>query len=272
MSSNLGTMDSTLSSKMSAFQTNVRDAFTTIVSTIGDKLKSAATDASSKLGELETAFSNKLSAISTNVSSIFSTISTNVSTTFSGIVTTIKNNLSSASSEVSTGFGNMKKAVSDAMSGMSSAISSESGGWASTISNALQQVQNVLNGTRWNVPELKIPVKTPKFEVSGEWEFDDDGNVTEVPEIKVKWYRRAAELGALFTEPTIIGVGDAAQPEMLIGEDTLYNSIRRAVTESGGGLKQTINITAPQGLNASETARLVRNNSRQLLARMRGGV
>jgi hypothetical protein len=60
---------------------------------------------------------------------------------------------------------------------------------------------------------------------------------------------------------------------MLIGEDTLYNSIRRAVAETTGrGLNKTINITAPQGLNASETARLVRNNSRQLLARMRGGV
>jgi uncharacterized membrane protein YdfJ with MMPL/SSD domain len=75
----------------------------------------------------------------------------------------------------------------------------------------------------------------------------------------------------LFTEPQIVGVGDAAQPELLIGEDTLYDKIKAAVTEISG-LNQTINITAPQGLNASETARLVRNNSRQLLARMRGGV
>jgi hypothetical protein len=80
-------------------------------------------------------------------------------------------------------------------------------------------------------------------------------------------------MGALFTEPAIIGVGDAAQPEMLIGEDTLYNSIRKAVQDAGGrGFNQTLNITAPQGLNASETARLVRNNSRQMLSRMRGGV
>jgi hypothetical protein len=118
---------------------------------------------------------------------------------------------------------------------------------------------------------LKIPVKTPKFSVEGKWGFDDDGNVDKVPKIKVEWYRRAAELGALFSKPAIIGVGDAAQPELLIGEDTLYDKIKAAVTEISG-LNQTINITAPQGLNASETARLVRNNSRQLLARMRGGV
>lgn len=59
---------------------------------------------------------------------------------------------------------------------------------------------------------------------------------------------------------------------MLIGEDTLYNSIRRAVTESGGGLSQTVNISAPAGFDAAEAARLVRNSTRQMLSRMRGGV
>ena len=93
------------------------------------------------------------------------------------------------------------------------------------------------------------------------------------PKISVEWYRRAAIEGAIFDSPQIIGVGDASQPEMLIGEDTLYNSIRQAVIDAGGmGLNQTLNITAPQGFDAAEAARLVRNNSRQLLARMRGGV
>ena len=91
--------------------------------------------------------------------------------------------------------------------------------------------------------------------------------------ISVEWYRRAARMGALFDSPQIIGVGDAAEPEMLIGEETLYESIKRAVLDAGGGrLNQTLNITAPQGLDAAETARLVRNNSRQMLSRMRGGV
>jgi hypothetical protein len=142
------------------------------------------------------------------------------------------------------------------------------------VSSAIQSVKDQFgNGFSWNVPELKIPTKVPKFKTSGEWKFDSKGNVTSTPEISVEWYRRAAEMGALFTEPAIIGVGDAAQPEMLIGEDTLYNSIRKAVQDAGGrGFNQTLNITAPQGLNASETARLVRNNSRQMLSRMRGGV
>lgn len=128
-------------------------------------------------------------------------------------------------------------------------------------------------GFDWGIPELRMPVKLPKYKQEGRWGFDDEGNITSTPKITVEWYRRAAELGALFNQPTIVGVGDASQPEMLIGENTLYNSIRKAVLDAGGGgINQTLNITAPQGLDAAETARLVRNNSRQMLARMRGGV
>jgi hypothetical protein len=81
------------------------------------------------------------------------------------------------------------------------------------------------------------------------------------------------EADPLFSEPTIVGVGDADQPEMLIGEDTLYNSIRAAVADSEGrGFNQTNNITVQNGQTASETARLIRNQTRQMLQRMRGGV
>ena len=128
---------------------------------------------------------------------------------------------------------------------------------------------NFGKGFDWGVPVLKMPVKLPKYHSEGKWEFDANGNITKTPRITVTWYKRAAEMGALFKTPQVIGVGDAAQPEMLIGEDTLYDKIRAAVAETSG-FNQTINVTAPQGLDPAETARLVRNNSRQMLARMKG--
>ena len=121
------------------------------------------------------------------------------------------------------------------------------------------------------MPELKIPVKIPKFKVEGKFEYDDDGKVTKVPTVSVEWYRRAATMGALFTEPQIIGVGDAAQPELLIGEDTLFEKIKDAVA-LGNGFNQTNNITVQDANTASETARMIRNQTKQLLNRMRGGV
>ena len=174
--------------------------------------------------------------------------------------------------DVNNKFNDLDKTVSTKMKNMTSTITKESGSWSGKMKDAVNAVKNVLKGISWDIPELKIPVKRPKFSVEGKWEFDDAGNVTKVPKINIEWYRRAATMGALFDEPTIIGVGDASQPEMLIGEDTLYESIKRAVEETAGGFNQTINITAPQGLDPAETARLIRNNSRQMLARMRGGV
>ena len=191
------------------------------------------------------------------------------------------------------------------MKSASTAISNESGSWKTTVEKAIGAVKSLFAGSNpwgfvdmpelslnwgaevkaaiksvkdqfagdfsWGVPTLKIPVKLPRYKVNGKWEFDHTGNITHTPEITVEWYRRAAEMGALFDSPRVIGVGDAAQPELLIGEDTLYNKIRDAVSEIAG-LNQTINISAPQGLDAAETARLIRNNSRQMLARMRGGL
>ena len=172
--------------------------------------------------------------------------------------------------DVDTKLTELDKTISSKMKSMTSTITTESGSWAGKIKEAVNSVKNLLKNVSWDIPELKIPVKRPKFSVEGKWEYDKEGNVTKVPKINVEWYRRAATMGALFDSPTIIGVGDAAQPELLIGEDTLFNAIRQAVGD--GGYNQTINITAPQGLDPAETARLIRNNSRQMIARMRGGV
>lgn len=54
-----------------------------------------------------------------------------------------------------------------------------------------------------------------------------------VPTVSVSWYREAATQGAVFSSPTIIGVGDAQQPEMLIGERTLYQKISEATGNQG---------------------------------------
>ena len=153
-------------------------------------------------------------------------------------------------------------------------LPSLSADWGETAKAAIKAVKDQFgDGFSWNIPELKMPVKLPKYKVDGKWEFDDDGNISKTPKITVEWYKLAAKMGALFNEPTIIGVGDASQPEMLIGEDTLYNSIRAAVMDStGGGFNQTNNITVENTETAAETARRIRNETRQLLSRMRGGL
>lgn len=60
-------------------------------------------------------------------------------------------------------------------------------------------------------------------------------------------YAKAAEEGALFTRPQIIGVGDAAQPEMLIGQDKLKELIADAGTQN-----ITMNIYANDHMDVRE--------------------
>ena len=57
-----------------------------------------------------------------------------------------------------------------------------------------------------------------------------------VPTVSVSWYKKAAKYGALFSDPTIIGVGDSADPELLIGENKLKEML-------GTGANYTYNVT-----------------------------
>jgi len=289
-------MQTDFQTKLTSISQNVTTSFTTLASTISDKLKSISTDATTKWTEISNTFSTKMASISTDVSTKFATIastitdklktaSSDVSTKCKEIADTISTKMGDASTTISTEAGKWKDSVSTGITGVQNlfgsgfdwgipALPELNPTWATSIQSAVEDVKKQFpKDFSWEIPELKIPVKTPKFAVEGKWEYDDDGNVKGVPKIKVEWYRRAAELGALFTEPAIVGVGDASQPEMLIGETTLFDNISRAVAmANGGGFNQTNNITVQDANSASETARLIRNQTRQMLQRIRGGV
>ena len=243
-------IESTFSTKLSSISTNVTNTFTTIASTISDKLKSASEDVTAKMKEIAETIDTKMSAASSSIS-----------TEAGKWAGTVKDAIKAVKDNFPEGFSwdvpNLPSLSCD---------------WADVVEKAIKAVKDQFGGGfSWGVPELKIPVKIPKFKVEGKFEYNDDGEVTKVPTVSVEWYRRAAEMGALFDSPTIIGVGDAAQPELLIGEDTLFNKIRDAVA-MGNGFNQTNNITVQDGATASETARMIRNQTKQLLNRMRGGV
>ncbi|MCF0123015.1 MAG: hypothetical protein HUJ67_02770 [Ruminiclostridium sp.] len=76
-------------------------------------------------------------------------------------------------------------------------------------------------------------IPLPHFYMSGSF----NAQSRSVPYVGVSWYARAAEEGALFSSPTIIGVGDAREPELLLGENTLRNMIARASAD--GNSSQT---------------------------------
>ena len=95
------------------------------------------------------------------------------------------------------------------------------------VTQNLEQMKQAFASTKFEFGQVKLP----HFTMSGTFDAESGS----VPTVSVDWYAQAAEKGALFSSPQLIGVGDASQPELLIGEQMLYDSIAQAVSENGAG-------------------------------------
>ena len=104
---------------------------------------------------------------------------------------------------------------------MSSAINEANSG--------ISTLKSVFSSTSFS---FNHSIKLPHFSLSGSFNI----LTKSVPSVSVSWYSRAAEMGALFTRPQIIGVGDAAQPELLLGEEKLKELL-------GDGRGPVFNVT-----------------------------
>jgi phage-related minor tail protein len=100
-----------------------------------------------------------------------------------------------------------------------------------TAETDLSKLQDLFDGTVLQLPEVYIP--TPHFNVfSGAAPYGVNGQGA-VPYITVQWYAQAAKQGAVFDSPQIIGVGDASEPEFLLGRSALRDQLEDMV-QSGG--------------------------------------
>lgn len=109
------------------------------------------------------------------------------------------------------------------------------------VMQSVRQLQAMMAGTSFRF-NTYIPL--PHFTMSGSF----DARTRRVPSVGVNWYANAATQGARFTAPQIIGVGDARQPEILLGEEKLKELV--------GGRPVVVNMTvngAP-GQNVNELA------------------
>ena len=106
--------------------------------------------------------------------------------------------------------------------------------FANTLTTAFGEVKKsfeaLANTFKSTKLEFNTKIALPHFKMSGKF----DAKSGSVPAVSVNWYAQAAEKGALFSSPQLIGVGDAGQPELLVGEQTLYDNIREAVSGNYG--------------------------------------
>lgn len=129
-------------------------------------------------------------------------------------------------------------------SGMSALSATMNNAYAVVV-NANNAMRNAFASTSFRFNSY-IPL--PHFYLAGVF----DAASGSVPSVGVSWYAKAATQGARFTTPQIIGVGDANQPELLIGEDKLREIV-------GGGQPITVNVYGAEGMDVRELADAVAN-------------
>ena len=106
---------------------------------------------------------------------------------------------------------------------LAAAMSTAINGAISVASAGISRLRSMFASTHFSFSQH---IAVPHFSMAGSF----NAQTGSVPTIYTSWYAKAAEYGALFTKPTIIGVGDAAQPELLIGEEKLKQMLGQGVT------------------------------------------
>ena len=167
-----------------------------------------------------------------------------------GIKTGISTAFNAVKNTISTIFNGIKSVTTTIWNGIKTAITKPIEAAKTAVSNVINGIKRVFSGLKLQLPEFKLP----HFKASGgqpPWGLLGKGSL---PKLSVEWYAKAAEEGALFTRPQLIGVGDAAQPEMLIGQDKLKEMISKA---SRPNFNVNMTIYAAEGMDTKQLAQQV---------------
>lgn len=171
-----------------------------------------------------------------------------------GVTNGVQTGLRTLPQSVNTGMNAALNSVRSMQGQFQSAGTQLGQSFTAPVMQSVRQLQAMMAGTSFRFNSY-IPL--PHFYMSGSF----DARTRRVPNVGVQWYAKAATEGARFTAPQIIGVGDARQPEILLGEDKLKELV--------GGKPVVVNMTvngAP-GQNVNELADAVANKLQRELQR-----
>lgn len=174
--------------------------------------------------------------------------------------------LTTSSKNVSASFKTFSSSIKSIMTSAGSAIkNADLNGKMRTmmtkvVSTAKEQIRTLQAAFSNTTFSFNQHIALPHFAMSGKF----DAKTGSVPTVRVSgWYAKAAEMGALFTQPTIIGVGDTNQGEVLLGEKKLREL-------AGGGNGITINLNYDASDDANDMVRDLARNIRRY--RMAGAI
>ena len=197
-----------------------------MVATIAEGIGYMKDDISEGWNNITTTISTVTDGIKQTVSNVWNNITSTISNVTNGIKTTVSSVWNAIVNFTTTAWTGLVSKVTSIAQGLWTGVTNVFNKIKTTVSSAVATLKSAFNFS-WSLPHIKLP----HFSVSGKLSLDPPS----IPKFSVSWYEKAATQGALFSSPSIIGVGDAAQAEMLIGESTLYDNIAKAVAAAGGG-------------------------------------
>lgn len=165
-------------------------------------------------------------------SDAFDTVVNTVSSAVETVRSTITDGLNSAYNTVSSVLGDIKSTFTDIWEDAKS-----------IVSNAIEKIKGFMD-FNWSLPHIKLP----HFSVSGSanpLDWIKNG----VPHISVDWYKT----GGIFSNPSIIGVGEAGS-EAVLPLDDFYRYMDRNFSGGGATINVTINAAPGQDVNAIANA------------------
>ena len=249
--------------------TTVWNAIKTTVTTVENGIKTAVT---TSWNAVKTTVTSVVNGIKTTVTSVWNSIKTSVTTTMSGLKSGIdsawngiKSGISSAvntvKTTVSTAFNSIKTTASTTWENIKSAMTRPIENAKSAISGAIERIKGLFNFS-WSFPRPKMPHFS--------WYWQDVGGILSIPRFSIDWYKKAMDNPMILSSPTIFGMsgnhllgGGEAGSEMIVGVQTLMDSIRQAVAGlvmgttniNYGGV--TVNVYSQPGQDISELADVI---------------
>lgn len=260
------------------------DTIKTKASETWDGIKNAVLEPINKAKEsLSTAWDN----IKTTASGAWDSLKTTASDKFSKIKETITAKMSEAKDKLSETWDNVKTTASTAWDNLKTVASDKFGKIKDTMTGKMDEAKNLLSGTwdsikttasgAWDglketasekfghvkdailAPFQDLHIPMPHFSVSSK-EVSLLGVKFSIPDVKVDWYKE----GGIFTQPSIIGVGEAGK-EAVLPLNTFYDDMRAAVYQ---GMMDAIKISSVKQAPSAGVTEIVLQVDNTALARL----